>query len=209
VSGSDTFDPDTAGSYTVEYIHTTSTGLVKKVTRVFNVDYYEVLTFTAEERGNSVLSITGNGTTSVTLEKASGTVYWGVGAYVSTGFEPPFTIEYDLNNPPNGDCQMVSLNNEIVTTETYVYQSLDYAPHPLTLTTWNVVHNGSTGVGTNVGGSYGSSQTWSSADKKYQVYDGDVIKHYSGNNLMYTSPTGLGNITRYIGYRKNRFWWHG
>jgi hypothetical protein len=37
VSGSDTFDPDTAGSYTVEYIHTTSTGLVKKVTRRFVV----------------------------------------------------------------------------------------------------------------------------------------------------------------------------
>jgi len=45
VSGSDTFDPDTTGSYTVEYIHTTSTGLVKKVTRVFNVPTVNVYEF--------------------------------------------------------------------------------------------------------------------------------------------------------------------
>lgn len=61
---------------------------------------------------------------------------------------------------------MVSLNDQIVTNETYTYQSLDYAPHPYTLSVWNIHHNGATGVGTNVWGAYGPSQTWSSADKK-------------------------------------------
>jgi len=64
VSGSDTFDPDTAGSYTVEYIHTTSTGLVKKVTRVFVVEYPvfsqtfvytgDIQTFTVPENVTSI-----------------------------------------------------------------------------------------------------------------------------------------------------------
>ena len=194
VSGSDTFDPDTAGSYTVEYIHTTSTGLVKKVTRVFNVDYYEVLTFTTE--GTGTLSITGNNTDTVSMYKTSGGADFNAGALETTGFLPPVTVEFDkTSDGVNNNRNMISLDSSNGN-QSGSFGSFDWAAYPREPNppTWEVYHNG-----TQV--QFGSSDiTWASGDKKYIVYGTDgSIKHYSGSAIMYQTTSGqAGTGIRYL-----------
>jgi hypothetical protein len=148
---------------------------------------YEILTFAA----SGTLDVVGNGTSTVSIAKVSGSSSWDSHAYVATPFTAPITIEFtkDAGNGDNGaSYAMISLNED--PTSDASYSSLDYAAYPYQINTWRVYHN-STFVG-DFGG------TWSTTATNYIVYRTDgYLLHYNSTGNIYSVNWGAGR-TVYI-----------
>jgi hypothetical protein len=183
-------DSATEGTYDVTWSKVVD-GFLRSITRRFVVVVYETLTFTTE--GTGTLSITGNGTDTVTMYKLTGGDAWNAGAIETTGFTPPVTVEFDKTAPATENINAksaLSLDADN-TNQSGNWTNLDWAAYPGgTVSLWEVLHNGSF--------AQSSSVSWSNTDKKYLVYNTDgSIKHYSGSTLMY-SNAGAGTGTRYL-----------
>ena len=142
---------------------------------------YDVLTFLAS--GN--LTLTDNGTTSVTVAKTSGSSSWDNHAYVATPYTAPVTCEFTklADSSDNGaSYAMISWNAD--PTSDASYSSLDWAIYPYATSNFQVYHNGSNLV---------SGGSWNSALRWYLVYaTNGYIYHYNGSNLLYSVSTGAG-----------------
>lgn len=143
---------------------------------------YENLAFV--NQGNT-LSITGNGTSTVSIFKISGSVAWDAGAYVATGFTAPVTMEFNKNASAADDgvsYAMISWNTDPKTDAGYA--SLDYASYPYATSAYYIYNNG-TGIN--------PSTTWSTSNKFYLVYGTDgFIRHYNGPTQIYSVNYGTG-----------------
>jgi len=142
-------------------------------------DIYETLTFTIEENTANSINITNNNTTDVSIE-ATG-AGWAGGAYVGDAFSPPVTVEF---KPTTYD-GMISLNDAIVA-DNGTYTSFDYGAYIHAGGTWYVINQTNYTL-QNLGTS------WDTNAINRLVYDGNTIKQYNGNTLMYTSPTVSGD----------------
>lgn len=142
---------------------------------------YETLTYTAS--GN--LTVTDNGTDTVSIFKTSGSSAWDNQAYTTTSFTAPCTIEFNkqAGATDNGvSYAMIGWNEDPTTNASYT--SLDYASYPFQTNGYYVYHNGS---------QINPSVTWSTANKFYIVYDTDgYIRHYNGSTLLYSVNYGTG-----------------
>lgn len=142
---------------------------------------YETLTFLAS--GN--LTVTNNGTTSVNIQKTSGSSSWDNHAYVADGFIAPVTMEFNKTASNTDDGQsyaMISWNAD--PTSSVSYSSLDYASYPYRRDNYSVYHNGSQ---VNFGGA------WDPAAKFYLVYAANgYMYHYNGSTLLYSVNYGTG-----------------
>jgi len=143
---------------------------------------YEVLTFTAN---NGNVTITNNGTDSVSVFKTAGSSAWDTKAYVATPYTAPFTVEYtkQAGASDNGvSYAMISLNTDPTANNSYT--SLDYASYPFNQSNYQVYNNGSLVLNTG---------TWNPANRFYYVYDSDGnVKHYNGSTLLYSVNAGTG-----------------
>jgi hypothetical protein len=157
---------------------------------------YETLTFTAEGVGSG--TITGNGTTSVTIQKTTngtgGQGNWNYGPYVTQGFTQPFTVEFKIPNAGSSTAQhmMMSLNDALVS-DGGNYTSLDYASYTQETNYWDVYNNS-----TQIGNQITVGDSWDPTQINRIVYADNLIKHYNGSTLIYTSPTLAHTTTRYI-----------
>ena len=147
---------------------------------------YEALTFTA----SGTLDVIGNGTSTVSIAKVSGSNSWDSHAYASTPFTAPITVEFNklADSSDNGaSYAMLSLNED--PTSDASYSSLDYASYPYATSNYQVYNNGSLVVN---GGS------WNNAVTFYIVYrtDGQLL-HYNGSTLLANWSWGTGR-TVYI-----------
>lgn len=144
---------------------------------------YETLTFLAS--GN--LTVTNNGTTSVSIQKTSGNNGWDNHAYVATGFTAPVTMEFNKNASAGDDGQsysMISWNAD--PTSDASYSSLDHASYPFNTNAYYVYHNGSNPL---------ASGVWSPANKFYLVYaTNGYMYHYNGSTLLYSVNYGSGTV---------------
>lgn len=147
---------------------------------------YETLTFTGITAG---VTVTGNGTDTVSIFKTSGSVGWGSQAYSSTGFTAPCTLEFKKQaaSSDNGlSYAMISLNTDPTTDASY--SSLDFAAYPYQTSQYWIYDNGS-------GYSFAA---WDATKTFYLVFGTDgTVKHYNGSTLLYTG-TGTAGVTRYI-----------
>jgi len=157
---------------------------------------YEPLSVVAQ--GSGGVAITGNGTTSVSFFKTSGSSAWDTQVYSLQPFTAPVTLEFNkLASPDFGDnglsYAMISLNADPLTDASY--SSLDWAAYPFDLDLYQVYHNNSL---------VQNGGTWSSSNKFYIVYDTDgFIRHYNGSTLLYQVNTGVGR-TVYLDSSLNR-----
>jgi hypothetical protein len=142
---------------------------------------YVNLSFTAS--GN--LTVTGAGTSTVSIFKTSGGAAWDNTAYSTTAFTAPCTIEFNkqADAGDNGvSYAMIGWNEDPTTNSSYT--KLDYASYPFQTNGYYVYHNGS---------QINPSVTWSTANKFYIVYTTDgYIKHYNGSTLLYSVNYGAG-----------------
>jgi len=157
---------------------------------------YETLNVVAQGSGGA--TITGNGTTSVSFFKTSGSSSWDTQVYSLQPFTAPVTLEFNkLASPDFGDnglsYAMISLNADPTTNASYT--SLDWASYLYDFDIYSVYHNGS---------QVNTAGTWTSADKFYIVYDTDgFIRHYNGSTLLYQVNSGVGR-TVYLDSSLNR-----
>lgn len=142
---------------------------------------YVNLSFTAS--GN--LTVTGAGTSTVSIFKTSGGAAWDNTAYSTQSFTAPCTIEFNkqADAGDNGaSYAMIGWNEDPTTNSSYT--KLDYTSYPYATSNYQVYHNGTL---VQNGGS------WSTANKLYVVYDTDgYIKHYNGSTLLYSANYGTG-----------------
>jgi hypothetical protein len=148
---------------------------------------YEPLTFTA----TGTLSVTGNGTTNVSIFKTSGADNWDAQAYASTAFTAPCTIEFNkwAGYQDNGrSYAMIGWNTDPTTNASY--DTIDYASYPYAMTLYEVYNNGTYILP--------PVRNWSRTSKFYIVYGTDgYIRHYNGSTQMYSVSVGTG-LTYYI-----------
>lgn len=142
---------------------------------------YESLTYTVS--GN--ITITGNGTDTVSFFKTSGSNSWDNQAYSLTPFTAPCTIEFNKNagSSDNGvSYAMIGWNAD--PTSDASYTSIDLASYPYAQSNYQVYDNGS------FQGNFGA---WNSANKFYLVYGTDgIMRHYNGSTLLYSANYGTG-----------------
>lgn len=142
---------------------------------------YETLTYTAS--GN--LTVTGNGTNTVSIFKTSGGAAWDNQAYSTTSFTAPCTIEFNKQadaGDNSASYAMIGWNEDPTTNASY--NTIDYASYPYQTNDYQVYHNGSQIV---------PGVTWSTANKFYIVYGTDgYIRHYNGSTLLYSVNYGTG-----------------
>lgn len=150
--------------------------------------FYENLNFTAG--GSGTLTITGNGTNSVSIFKANNNGAWDTHAYTATEYTAPVTLEFEKQaaaSDNGASYAMIGFNTDPTTDASYT--SLDYASYPYQTSSYNVYHNGS---------QVNSTGTWSTSNKFYVVYGTDgFIRHYNGSTLLYSVNYGRTN-TVYI-----------
>jgi hypothetical protein len=151
---------------------------------------YETLTFATEGTGSG--TITGSGTTTVSISKNSADS-WDYGAYVATGFTQPFTLEFNLPNASTTSQYAMFSLNDALASDGGSYVNLDYGAHNHTTTTWSVWHNN-----TDLGNQLAPGTSWDKTQINRIVYADNLIKHYNGSTLIYTSPTLTHTTTRYI-----------
>ena len=143
---------------------------------------YETLTYVA----TGSLTVTGNGTNSVSAFKTGGSAEWGsTQLYSTTPFTAPCTIEYNklAGSTDNGaSYAMISWNADPTTDGSYA--SLDWASYPYATSGYYVYNNG-TGLG--------PYAAWDSSKKFYLVYGTDgFIRHYNGSTLLVSYNKGIG-----------------
>jgi hypothetical protein len=143
---------------------------------------YEILTYTI----TGGVTVTNNGTDTVSIFRTSGSNSWDAQAYSSTSFTAPCTIEFNkqapVTDPGNTARAMIGWNEDPTTNANYT--SLDYASYPYQTSAYSVYHNAS---------QVHSTGAWSTANKFYLVYEVDgTIKHYNGSTLLFTANYGAG-----------------
>lgn len=145
---------------------------------------YEKITFT--NKGTGTLTVSGNGTSSVSIFKTSGSAAWDTGSYISTGYTAPITVEFYKTASAADDgisYAMLSLNADPTASSSYT--TLDYASYPYATSNYYLYNNGS---------AINPSITWSSSTKLYMVYGTDgYIRHYNGATQLYSVNYGIGN----------------
>ena len=131
------------------------------------------------------MTITNNGTTTVSIQKTQGNYSWDTHAYVATGYTAPVTMEFNKNASAGDDGQsysMISWNADPASDANYT--SLDYASYPFMQNAYHIYHNGSNPL---------NSGVWSSANKFYLVYaTNGFMYHYNGSTLLYSVNYGTG-----------------
>jgi hypothetical protein len=146
---------------------------------IINTINYAALTYVVS--GN--LTITGNGTSNVTIFKTSGSAAWDNQAYSTTPFRAPCTIEFFklADSADNGrSYAMMGWNTDPAANASY--NTLDYTSYPYRSDTYSVHHNGTQVF---------FSGAWDPLKKFYIVYDTDgYIRHYNGSTLLYTEFYG-------------------
>ena len=132
------------------------------------------------------LTVTGNGTDTVSIFKTSGSSSWDNQAYVSTPYTAPVTMEFfkQAASSDNGaSYAMISWNADPLTNASY--DSLDYASYPYQTSGYQIYHNGAQIV---------PGVTWSTSNRFYLVYGTDgYIRHYNGSTQLYSVNYGIGN----------------
>jgi len=140
---------------------------------------YENITFTLS--GNLIAS--GNGTTNVSVFKMSGSFSWDNEAYISQGFTPPVTLEFNkwsANNDNGRSYAMIGWNTDPTTSAHQ--NTIDYCAYPYRMDAYSVYNNGTQVLSTGV---------WSRLNKFYIVYGEDgFIRHYNGATQLYSVNTG-------------------
>lgn len=167
---------------TIGGIHKLEETTYRVITQPFS---YETLTFTAQ--GSGTLSITGNGTTSVSIFKTGGSAAWDTQAYTTQAYQKPLTLEFArtwVTATDNGlRYSMLSLNEDPTTNNSYT--SLDHAAYPYYSVSYSVHHNGTNNMG----------PSYNPANKFYIVYGSDnTIKHYCGPVLLYSASYSAANV---------------
>jgi hypothetical protein len=145
---------------------------------------YIPMTFT----GSGGITISRNGTTNVDLAKTGGTdSSWDQGAHTAAVYSQPLTIEFNKTTAASGDdglsYAMIGFNADPATNNSY--DTIDYASYPYAQAVYEVYHNGSYIVP--------PVRNFNQANKFYVVYADNVIKHYNGSTLLYTSPAYTAN----------------
>ena len=145
---------------------------------------YETLTYVTTGSVGGV-TVTGNGTDTVSIFKTSGGNGWDSQAYSSTPFTAPCTIEFNKQAAAgdNGlSYAMIGWN--VDASQDTSYSSIDYASYPMNTNSYRVLNNGSEVI---------NAGAWSTANKFYLVYETDgSIKHYNGSTLLFSANYGTG-----------------
>lgn len=143
---------------------------------------YLPMTFTA----SAGITVSRNGTTNIDLAKTGGTDNsWDQGAHTGAIYSQPLTIEFNKTASAGDDglsYAMIGFNVDPATNNSY--DTIDYASYPFMRNNYRVYHNGS---------DLGTMAAWDQANKFYIVYANNLIRHYNGSTLLYTSPTYTGN----------------
>jgi hypothetical protein len=133
------------------------------------------------------ITVSRNSTTNIDLAKTGGTDNsWDQGAHTAAIYSQPLTLEFNKTASAGDDglsYAMIGFNVDPATNNSYT--TLDYASYPYAQNAYSVYHNGS-GISPSV-------SSWNQANKFYIVYANNLIRHYNGSTLMYTSPTYTGN----------------
>jgi hypothetical protein len=134
---------------------------------------------------SSNITVTNNGSTSVSLVRTSGGG-WDAGAYTTNTFTAPCTLEFykAANYYDNAlGYAMIGFNTDPASNNSF--DTLDYAAYPYMGNNYVVYHNSSL---------VSNSGPWSPSAKCYIVYGTDgTIKHYNGATLLYNVNYGTGN----------------
>lgn len=145
-------------------------------------EIYIPITFT----GSGGITVSRNGTTSVDIAKTGGTDNsWDQGAHTAAIYSQPLTLEFNKTASSSDDglsYAMIGFNVDPATNNSYT--SLDYAAYPYRQISHEVYHNGAY---------IAAPVAWNQANKFYIVYANNLIMHYNGSTLLYTSPTYTGN----------------
>ena len=146
---------------------------------------YESLTYTVSAN----LTITGNGTTTVSIYKGSGSSNWDNQAYSLTPFTAPCTLEFtkQAGTTDNGvSYAMIGWNEDPTTNASW--ESIDFSAYPYRTDNYSVHHSGPASSNEI---QFGTS--WSTANTFYLVYDTDgYIRHYNGGTLLFSESYGTG-----------------
>jgi hypothetical protein len=144
---------------------------------------YLPMTFT----GSGGMTIFRNGTTNIDLAKTGGTDNsWDQAAHTAAIYSQPLTIEFNKTASSGDDglsYAMIGFNVDPATNNSY--DTLDHASYPYAQNTYAVYHNGANIIP--------PVSSWSQANKFYIVYANNLIRHYNGSTLMYTSPAYTAN----------------
>jgi hypothetical protein len=139
---------------------------------------------TVSASGN--MSVSGSGTSTLSMFKTSGSNAWDNQVYCSTPYIAPCTIEFYKNaaTTDNGvSYAMISWNADPLADASY--SSLDQASYPYRTDNYSVYDNGSNPL-------YGG--VWSPSVKFYLTYGTDgYIRHWNGSTLLYSANYGKGN----------------
>jgi hypothetical protein len=136
---------------------------------------------------NGNLTLTGNGTRSVSVFKTAGTSSWDTHVYTPQSFTAPCTIEYNkMAAIPSGDnglsYTMIGWNPDPTTNANY--NTIDHASYPYNISFYQVYSNGSL---------VHNSGVWDPSKKFYIVYAANgYMYHYNGSTLLYSVNYGTG-----------------
>ncbi len=165
----------------------------------------------------AALTFTNNGTDDVTIAKTAGSASWDAGAYTSTSFTAPVTVEFykQTGTGDNGaSYAMISWNIDPATNASYT--DLDYAPYIYQSGSVNH-YDGASNLGA-------TSVAHSTAQKFYLVYATDGFQYlYWGSTMVrsFNRGTGLtvyldtsfysvnGTFSRFFNIRVIRKAWNG
>lgn len=138
---------------------------------------------------SSNITLTNNGTKSVTITKNADNGLWNGQAYSVEGFTAPCTIEF-TKNAVSGDngVSYAMIGWDVDPPTNASYTSIDHAAYPFRTGGYEVYHNGSIQINQSAG------VTWDANQRFYIVYDTDgFIRHYNGSKLLYSANYGTGN----------------
>lgn len=142
------------------------------------VPQYETLNLNAA--GAGTVTITGNGTSTLSAFRTGGSASWDAKAYSTQTFTSPVTLEFNKLASATDDGQsytMISWNTDPTSNNSYT--SLDHASYPFFTNNYYVYNNGV------AAGPYAS---WSTSNKFYLVYGTDnTIKHFNGSTQLYSA----------------------
>jgi len=145
-----------------------------------NYDNLDLLTNNA-----GALTITGNGTSTASIFKTSGSSSWDTHVYSNVAYTAPCTIEFNkqaVSGDNGASYSMIGWNTDPLTNASY--DSIDYAAYPYRTDVYSVYHNGSQVL---------FSGSWNPASKFYITYATDgFIYHYNGSTLLYSVNRGTG-----------------
>jgi hypothetical protein len=132
------------------------------------------------------ITVSRNSTTNIDLAKTGGTDNsWDQGAHTAAIYSQPLTLEFNKTASAGDDglsYAMIGFNVDPATNNSY--DTIDYASYPFMQNNYRLYHNGS---------DLGTRAAWSQSNKFYIVYANNLIRHYNGSTLLYTSPTYTGN----------------